>query len=138
MLNPKFATAINCIDGRAQTPVRDWMRLHLNVEFIDVITEPGADFILTQGASHVIQAIQEKVARSISFHDSNTVAVVGHHDCLANPVSKERHYEYIKAGVAVVRNWGLQVQVIGLWVNEYNWVDVVCDTKASLAGYTGF
>jgi hypothetical protein len=129
MINPKFATAINCIDGRAQTPVRDWMRLHLNVEYIDVITEPGADRLLTQGADHVIQAIETKVRLSIQVHDCRSVAVVGHYDCRANPVSKEQHFEHIKAGVAVVKSWGLQVQVIGLWVNEYNWVDVVCDSS---------
>lgn len=138
MLNPKFATAINCIDGRAQIPVIDWMRLYLNVDYIDMITEPGADRVLTQGARQIIEAIEAKVKLSVAVHASRAIAMVGHHDCRANPASKEQHYEYIKAGAEVVKSWGLHVPVIGLWVNEYNWVDVVCDLKESHSGYSGY
>ena len=39
----KFATAITCIDGRVQQPIVDWMKLHTNVHYVDLITEPGPD-----------------------------------------------------------------------------------------------
>ena len=36
----QFATAINCIDGRAQRPVSEWMRINFSVDFVDTITQP--------------------------------------------------------------------------------------------------
>ena len=38
-----FGTAINCIDGRVQLPVINWMKATHHVDWVDVITEPGAD-----------------------------------------------------------------------------------------------
>ena len=39
----KFVTAINCIDGRAQIPVIDWLKAATDADFVDQITEPSAD-----------------------------------------------------------------------------------------------
>lgn len=127
MLSGKFASAINCIDGRVQIPVRDWMRIHLNVDYVDMITEPGVDKVLTKGPNETIEALYQKLHLSVRAHHSKTAAVVGHHDCAANPVSKEEHYRQISAGVERIQGWGLGVKVIGLWVNEYGSIDVVCE-----------
>ena len=125
MVSGHFATAITCIDGRAQAPVRDWMRLHLSVEYVNMITEPGPPRILTHGPAEIVKAIQDKVRFLIEAHAARTVAVVGHHDCRANPVSREEHLEQIRTGVGVVQSWGLGIEVIGLWVNEHGYVDEV-------------
>lgn len=127
MPSGKFASAINCIDGRAQIPVRDWMRLHLNVDYVDMITEPGADKVLDEGPDEIVDALYRKLKLSVRAHLSRTAAVVGHHDCAANPVSREKHYRQISAGVERIQGWGLGVNVIGLWANEYGSIDVVCE-----------
>lgn len=36
----KFATAINCIDGRTQLPVIEWARKKYGVDYVDMITKP--------------------------------------------------------------------------------------------------
>jgi hypothetical protein len=46
------------------------------------------------------------------------LAIVGHHDCLANKASKERHLEQIKQAMEIVWKWNLAVTIVGLWVNE--------------------
>src|SRR5260221_2454579 len=43
MATGTFGTAINCMDGRVQTPIADWVKMHFSVTLVDMITEAGAD-----------------------------------------------------------------------------------------------
>jgi hypothetical protein len=124
-----FAAAINCIDGRVQHPVAKWMKDHFAVEYVDMITEPGADRVMTLGPPGAIDAIKQKVLRSVRGHHSNVVAVVGHHDCLANPIPRREHLNYLKQSVERIVSWGLSVRVVGLWVNERWEVELIIDTE---------
>lgn len=125
----KFATAINCIDGRVQMPVFNWMDLHCQVQYVDMITEPGADKILVSGSQSDIYSIKRKIDVSISGHQSTAIAIVGHHDCLGNPVSREEHFDFIKRSISVIESWEYWVRLIGLYVNEWSAVDVVYDSE---------
>lgn len=131
MSRQRFATAINCIDGRAQTPALDWLKLHCNVDFVDLITEPGANKVLTQGPAETIAAIKRKAEFSFKVRQSGLLAVVAHYDCLAHPVSKEEHWEDIRESAAVINSWGWGARILGLWVNEWGSVDLVLDTRES-------
>ena len=96
MARHKFATAITCIDGRVQQPVVDWMKLHVNVEYVDLVTEPGPDLVLSEGTTYVIDDIVRKARFSVERHASPVVAVCGHHDCAANGADKEKHREQLR------------------------------------------
>ena len=48
-MDKKFATAINCMDGRTQLPTINWAMKELNVDYVDSITEAGPDKILAEG-----------------------------------------------------------------------------------------
>ena len=111
--------------GGAHNPVRNWLKASFDAEFVDRITEPGADKALASGSADVLEAIKQKVLISVNAHNSKTVAVVGHHDCAANPVSEAQHKQDIGEAVARVQSWELPVQVIGLWVNSEWKVEVV-------------
>jgi len=121
----QFATAVNCIDGRVQRPVIEWMVQRLWTPYVDMITEPGADKVLAEGSESQRQAVRQKVEVSVSKHGSRVVAVVGHHDCAGNPVSREEHWQHIRAAVDVIRGWDLGVSVVGIWVNEFWMIEVV-------------
>ena len=125
----KFATAITCIDGRVQQPVADWMKLNTNVEYVDLITEPGPDKVLSSETTYVVDEIIRKVTFSIRYHNSPVVALCGHHDCAANNADREGHLEQIIAGVRVLQSYNLNVRLLGLWLNEYGSVQLVCDTE---------
>lgn len=125
----KFATAINCIDGRVQMPVYNWLDLHCQVQYVDMITEPGADRVLAESSASDIYSIRRKVDISIQGHQSQAIALIGHHDCLGNPVTKDEHWEHIRRGAQIIQSWEYWVRVIGLYVNEWSAVDVVCDTE---------
>lgn len=125
----KFATAITCIDGRVQQPVADWMKLHMNVEYVDLVTEPGPDKVISEGTTYVVDEIVRKAKFSVQHHASPVVALCGHHDCAANHATREEHIEQILEGVRVLLSYHFNVRVLGLWLNEFNSVELVCDTQ---------
>ena len=128
MLRDTFATAITCIDGRVQRPVTDWVKLHMNVDHVDLITEPGPDKVFANGPPAVVQDVMRKVSFSVRHHFSNVVILSGHDTCAANAVSKEEHVEQIMEGVERILDFQLKVRVLGLWVSEWGSVDLVYDS----------
>jgi Putative carbonic anhydrase len=38
-----FATCLNCIDGRVQIPVIEWITRNKGFKYVDMITKPGID-----------------------------------------------------------------------------------------------
>ena len=124
-MKKRFGTALNCIDGRTQVPVIKWLKENFDVDYVDLITEPGMDKVLSQGQWVEIKRLREKVIISITAHNSNVVAVVGHYDCAANPVSDCEHFQEIAASTYTVKSWDLPVTVIGLWIDEFWRVHVV-------------
>jgi Putative carbonic anhydrase len=122
-----FATAINCIDGRVQRPVSDWVKIYAHADSIDAVTMPGPDKVLASGASPKAELIRENVGVSVSAHASAVVAIAGHHECAAFPASREEHFAAIRQAMKVVASWGYPVRVIGLYVNEQGLVEEVSD-----------
>lgn len=113
-----FATAINCMDGRTQLPVIDYLRRRFLVDYVDSITEPGPDGILSNTIEKFyIDSIRRRVEISVYKHGSKLIAIVGHHDCAGNPVEERVHFEHIKKSVETVQSWGYDCDVFGLWVD---------------------
>ena len=125
----RFGTVINCIDGRAQQPASDWVRLNCGVEYVDAITTPGADLLLSGEFNERAQRIKDKVLLSAKKHDSGIVAVVGHHDCSANQCDESERKDQIQKAALQVRSWKTGLRVVGLFVNEWHSVEVVIDTN---------
>jgi len=113
-----FGTAITCIDGRVYEPVVAWLKREHRLDYVDLITMPGPDDALVHGL--VEQMIQAKASAHISVHQhgSTVIAVVGHHNCSANPVSRAVHEHQITQAVDVIRKWRFAVSVVGLYVND--------------------
>jgi carbonic anhydrase len=106
------------------------MKLNTNVDYVDLITEPGPDKALNDGPVHVIEEMVRKVSFSILHHSSNVVAVTGHFDCAANDADKEEHIDQILDGIRVLLSYRINARVLGLWLNEWNSVELVWDTQA--------
>ncbi len=114
-----FATAINCMDGRVQLPVIAWLKEKYNVDYVDMLTEPGPDKLLSQNGLTDIKGLQKKIEISVKQHGSNIIAVVGHADCAGNPVKEKQHRSHIKKSVKkVARSQDQDIEVIGLWVDK--------------------
>ena len=112
----RFGTAINCIDGRVQQPVADWVKANHHVAFVDMVTEPGPDKALSMADAGLVNALKAKVAISVNAHHSRVVAIAGHHECAANPVSQEEHQAQVQQAARMIASWGYPITVAALWV----------------------
>jgi hypothetical protein len=131
----RFCTAINCMDGRAQTPVIRYLQERFGVEHVDMVTEPGPNRILAEGRdAEAITSIERRVQLSVQRHGSVGIAVIGHHDCAGNPSPAHQQNQHTRAALLWVRSAFPGVPAIGLWLNE-NWeVEELPDAAADGTG----
>lgn len=128
-MEPKFAAVINCMDGRVQDPVNAWMKDHTGATYIDVITEAGPDRIMASTAT-ASRLILKRILVSRDKHQSKHLALVAHHDCAGNPVSKEQHIAQLMQAAKILATWNLGMTIFMLWVNE-NWqVELISSVDA--------
>ena len=127
-MSSTFGCAINCLDGRAQLPAIEWIKFNGNVQYVDIVTAPGMDGLISKNESTDIEKIYQNVMASVRLHGVSIIALVGHHDCLGNPVSMEQHLEDIESAAKNVVSWVRGIRVVGLYVNEFSAVDVIYDT----------
>lgn len=122
-----FCTAINCMDGRTQLPVNEYLREQLNVDYVDTITEAGPVLILAeQQDSEAAKSIIKRVNISVNKHGSKSIAIVAHHDCAGNPTDKDKQLNQLKTATQWLAGKYPDVKVLGLWVDS-NWeTRVVC------------
>ncbi len=110
------ATCLNCMDGRVQLPVLNWIKENYPVDFVDVITEAGMDGVLARQTD--ISEIVRSIKVSMDLNKSKRLFVVGHHDCRGNPVGKDPHRKDISEAVSRLRKLWPGFEIAGLWVND--------------------
>jgi len=115
MSEKSFATSLSCIDGRVQLPMINWIKEKYLVDYVDTITAPGIDKVISDND---VESIKKSVMISVSNHKSSHIVISGHFGCAGNPVSDEEHFAQIKKSVEVVNSWNLNVDVIGVWIDE--------------------
>jgi carbonic anhydrase len=118
----RFATAINCMDGRAVDATSHYVRTTYDVHFVDQITEPGMDGHLLTIDEVAREALKRKLSISLLHHGSRHVAVVGHSDCAGHPVPDELHCDAVTGNCHTIRQIvaeidpTLEVTIIPLFV----------------------
>lgn len=122
-MNKKFACAINCMDGRVQDAVKNYIKENYKVDYVDMVTEPGPNKILAEnpltGSGQVIVENIKKMAKiSVDRHGSEVVAIVGHFGCAGNPVGKEEQIAHLKKAKETVASFGFNVEIILLWAEK--------------------
>jgi carbonic anhydrase len=117
MSHGTFALVLGCMDGRCQEKAVQYAKENLGANFIDTVTEPGIDGILS-GSKHPVYAAAGEVVRAQDFirrkamvsakgHGAKKCLILAHNECAGNPVSHEQHLKDLKKAVATVRGWGL-------------------------------
>lgn len=117
------ATCLNCMDGRVQLPVLEWIKDNYPVDFVDVITEAGMDAVLS--AQTDISEILRSISISVNVNKSTRLFVVGHNDCRGNPVEEKIHRQQIRDSVDRLKSHCPEQEIVGLWVNGSWSVEVV-------------
>ena len=108
-----FCTAINCMDGRVQLPVVEFLRRRFNVAYVDMITEPGPNRILARQSNfNLVESIFERVKISVHHHGSVGIAVVGHHDCAGNRAPLEQQNKDTLATMEFVRRRYSEIPIV--------------------------
>jgi len=127
-MEKRFGTAINCMDGRAQEPVIGYMQDNFGVRYVDMITEPGPNRILSEGKeAGIIESLRKRVEISVKKHNPRIIAIVGHYDCAGNPGTEEVQRGDLRRAVKAVSSWGFPVKkVIALWLDKDFNPSVVC------------
>ena len=111
------ATCLTSMDGRIQIPVTNWIRRSSKVKFVDIISGPGMDKVLTTPHAQM-DAIVTGIHISSKTNHSSHIFVVGHFDCRGNPVPYEKHKEKIIAGSQRIKKLFPSYPITGLWVNS--------------------
>ncbi len=119
MVQGKFATAVNCMDGRTQLPVMEYLKETYGVDHVDAVTEPGPIKVLAEGDDlTALESIKRRIDISINKHGSSVIALVGHHDCAGNPVDRSIQESQLRKSVEKIRSWKYDAEIICLYVNE--------------------
>ncbi len=114
-----FCTAINCMDGRVQLPVIEYLKRRFDATYVDMITEAGpVRHLAEEPDSDVTRSIRFRIDVSVQKHKSSGIAMVAHHDCAGNPLEKARQLEQLKAALAFLKQHYATAEIIGLWVDE--------------------
>jgi len=117
------ATCLNCMDGRVQLPVLQWIKANYPVDFVDVITEAGMDAVLS--GQEDIREILRSIAVSVNVNRSTRLFVVGHDDCRGNPVDEQIHRRQITDAVRRLGSHWPKHEIAGLWVTDTWEVEMV-------------
>jgi carbonic anhydrase len=126
----KFGTAINCMDGRVQLPVIDWMKNTYGLDYVDMITEPGPDRIMGTGSPVQLDSIKSRVSISVNAHGSEIIVIVGHYDCAGNPVTGEEHRSQVQKAIDVIKSWNFPVrEIAGVWIGSDWTVELVSSVR---------
>jgi hypothetical protein len=122
MSHGTFATTINCMDGRTQLPVIEFLKKEYGVDYVDSVTEPGPIKYLADNAdAAVVEQIKKRVMISTEKHGSSVIAIVAHEHCAGNPIEKDEQIKQLAASVSLVRGWAPGAEVFGVWVEGTNW-----------------
>lgn len=113
-----FATLLNCMDGRTQLPALNWIRSNYDVEYVDIISEPGMDKVIYLNDKNFMSSLGKKINISLNSHNSRIIFIAGHYDCAANKVDKAIHIKHIKSSVDIIKKIYKNVPVVGLWMGE--------------------
>ena len=122
-----FCTAINCMDGRVQLPVIQFLQDLYHVRYVDMVTtESPVRILAEQDDPPIVDAIVKRVAISVQKHGSTRIAVVAHADCAGNPTDRETQIDQVRESIEFLKLRFPQVDIEGLWVNA--------DWQVELAG----
>ena len=122
-----FYTAINCIDGRVQLPVINYLMGRFEVDYVDSVTEAGPILYLgRKKGSEQRKSILLRTDVSINNHKSTGIAVIAHHDCAGNPVDDHIQIAQLTPAAELLASHYPEVDITGLWLDSNFSVTEVC------------
>ncbi|HET9258733.1 MAG TPA: carbonic anhydrase [Acidimicrobiia bacterium] len=112
----RYGSVLECMDGRSQRKVADYLNTVFGVRNLDTITTAGAIRHLAEDTDQT-QTLLANLAISVDKHGSHQIAVVAHHDCAGNPVPDNTQKTQVSRAMARIREVHPNAEVIGLWLD---------------------
>ena len=114
-----FCTVVNCMDGRIQIPVNDFLRKKCKADFVDTITEAGPiRFLSKKNKSCEYKNILKRIDVSINKHGSKSLAVVAHQGCAGNDIKDKKQIKQIHKSIKNLKRKYPKIELLGLWVHQ--------------------
>ena len=124
----RFGLLLCCVDGRyiAQSIVAARRKYQLN--YVDVITEPGMDLVLShQPYKHaclreesLLAHIYHRMEKLVKAHNVKQIIIVAHADCLGNPGCHMHHYVCLAEAKKRVQSWFPKIPVDRVYIEQDN------------------
>lgn len=115
-----FGTVLECMDGRPQRRVADYLMTSFGIRYVDTITTAGTVKHLASDTDQTA-ILLANLAISVDKHGSRHIAVVAHADCSGNPVPAKTQRDQIVRSTERIRHMYPDAEVVGLWLNEH-WI----------------
>ena len=117
-----FVTTVNCMDGRVQLPVINYLRERYDVPYVDSVTEAGPVCVMAEDGESVEKAsILRRVDISVNKHGSKVIAVAAHVDCAGNCACDDVQKVQLQRSVELLVQRFPGTTVLGLWLDA-EWV----------------
>ena len=114
-----FCTVVNCMDGRTQVNVNEYLKVRFHVDFVDTVTEAGPNGLLAREPDGpTVASVFSRIDISVNKHGSVGIGVVGHHDCAGNPGGAAHQAADTQKAVEALRRRYPSLTVVGLWVDD--------------------
>lgn len=114
-----FATVINCMDGRVQLKVNEYVANTYHTPYVDTITLAGPSKVISENQKQtILENLKFRLDISIHNHKSEYIAIVGHADCAGVPESDDVQIQYILDSAKKIQEWYPTVRVEALWLNS--------------------
>ena len=115
-----FAAVLNCMDGRVQRKVNDYLAATFGVRWIDTITAPGIVKNIASDTGRTSQILGD-LQISLDQHGSTQIAVAAHAECAGNPVADKAQKDQLSAAKRRLAETYPDTEVVALWVNN-SWI----------------
>lgn len=112
-----FAVAVNCIDGRTQEPLINYLKQKYQVDYVDLVTEAGAVKFLCERRTPERDAILKRIRISLDAHKPEILVIAAHHDCAGNPVSDETQKTQLKQAKEYLLGRFPYLKIVTLWLD---------------------
>jgi hypothetical protein len=122
-----FGTVLECMDGRSQRKVADYLTTSFGVRHVDTITTAGMVRHIAEETEQTPMLLANlEVSRGA--HGSNQIAVVAHSDCAGNLVPDRVQKEQLGEAISRLKELHPDAEVVGLWLNDHLIVERVRPT----------
>ena len=118
----EFATVLNCMDGRVQRKVRDYLKASFGARFIDTVTAPGMVKNLAATTGRTAEILTDSRVSTVR-HGSTQIAVAAHADCAGNPIPDAAQKKQLGEAMARLRHEFPDADIVALWLDSHQIVE---------------